>query len=96
MGNYKDELLLFGMPFHVALKHDVLTKEIHYHLAVVSHVPATPSGVSNIVKTETSSPVIYTPILWFVFLANISDLLCLSRGGKGVLWLRRLESISNF
>lgn len=57
-----------------------LQKEYTIHLAVVSHAPATPSGVSNIVKTESSPQMIYTPIVWFVFLANISDLLCLSQG----------------
>lgn len=57
-----------------------LQKEYTIHLAVVSHAPATPSGVSNIVKTESSPQMIYTPIVRFVFLANISDLLCLSRG----------------
>lgn len=56
-----------------------LQKEYTIHLAVVSHAPSTPSGVSNIVKTECSPQMIYTPIVWFVFLTNISDLLCLSR-----------------
>lgn len=57
-----------------------LQKEYTIHLTVVSHAPATPSGVSNIVKTKSSPQMIYTPIVWFVFLTNISDLLCLSQG----------------
>lgn len=56
-----------------------LQKEYTIHLAVVSHVTETPLGVSNIVKTESSPQMIYTPIVWFVFLTNISDLLCLSQ-----------------
>lgn len=33
-----------------------LQKEYTIHLAVVSHAPTTPSGVSNIVKTKSSPP----------------------------------------
>lgn len=39
-----------------------------------------PLGVSNVVKTEFSPQMIYTPIVWFVFPSNINDLLCLSQG----------------
>lgn len=56
-----------------------LQKEYTIHLAVVSHAPESPMGVSNIVKTESSPHMIYTPIVWFVFLTNIGDLLCLSQ-----------------
>lgn len=57
-----------------------LQKEYTIHLAVVSHAPQSPPGVSNIVKTVSNPLMIYTPIGWFVFLTNISDLLCLSQG----------------
>lgn len=56
-----------------------LQKEYTIHLAVVSHAPKSPMGVSNIVKMGSSPHMIYTPIVWFVFLTNISDLLFLSK-----------------
>lgn len=57
-----------------------LQKEYTIHLAVVSHVPVFPSGVSNVVKTEFNPQMIYLPIVPFVFPSNISNLLCLSQG----------------
>lgn len=57
-----------------------LQKEYTIHLAVVSHALAIRLGVSNVVKTEFSPQMIYTPIVWFVFPSNINDLLCLSQG----------------
>lgn len=65
---------------HVTMQHGALTKG--RHLAVVSHAPEHPMGVSNIVKMESSPPpppMIHTPTGWFVFLTNISDLLYLSQ-----------------
>lgn len=67
-----------------------LQKEYTIHLTVVSHAPESPSGVSHIVKTQSSPQMIYMLIVWFVFLTNISDLLCLSQGelqfcGSGAL-----------
>lgn len=56
-----------------------LQKEYTIHLAVVSHPPESPMRVSNTVKMESSAQMIYIPIVWFVFLTNISDLLCLSQ-----------------
>ena len=73
-----------------------LQKEYTIHLAVVSHALATLLGVSNIVKTESSLQMIYTSIVWFVFLTNMSDLLCFLQGGHGVLWLWRHEWMNNF
>lgn len=56
-----------------------LQKEYIIHLAAVSHAPASPLGVSIIVKTELSlAQMIYGSRIWFVFPININDLLCLS------------------
>lgn len=90
VGNRNDES---RMAFHVSLEHDVHTK------GTTRSVPMRlwlPRESAILLKPSLSPRMIYTPIVWFVFLANISDLLGLSRGGIGVLWLHRLEWMSNF
>lgn len=57
-----------------------LQKEYTIHLAVVSYMPPTPLGVGNIVKTECNLQMIYTSIVWFVFLTNISNVLSFLQG----------------
>lgn len=73
-----------------------LQKEYTIHLAVVSYMPPTPLGVGNIVKTECNLQVIYTSIVWFVFLTNISNVLSFLQGFAGALWPLHIEWISNF
>lgn len=73
-----------------------LQKEYTIHLAVVSYMPPTPLGVGNIVKTECNLQMIYTSIVWFVFLTNISNVLSFLQGFAGALWPLHIEWISNF
>lgn len=76
------ELQRWVIAFHVALKHDVLTKEVHYHLAVVSRVPATPSGVSNIVKTQTIAPQWFIRQYYGLFFLQTSVTYCAFHEGE--------------
>lgn len=73
-----------------------LQKEYTIRLAVVSHVPQSPVGVGNIVKTVSTPPNdLYTNTM-VCFSYKHQWLIVPFTRGIGVLWLQRLEWMSNF
>lgn len=73
-----------------------LQKEYTIHLAVVSHAPATPPGVSNIVKTKSSPQNDLYANGVDCFSYKHQWLIVPFTKGTGAVWLRHLEWMSNF